>query len=137
MIGDVLKTLGVNGSSIVLSGGFVKTTVERTNAVLYSLFASDWVGNLFVDGDAVLESSFQELHNRTATIDSLLDIADSAVDSLNWLVRQGYIREVAAATRIIDGGIFITELSFTELDETTTEMEVWKYPHYWEVKGDV
>lgn len=137
MKGDVVKTIGVNGSSIVLSGGFVQTTTKRVTAVLYSLFGSDWVGNMFVTGDAVMESSFEELHMTTATLDTLLDIASAAEKSLTWLVRSGDIRSVKAATRIFDGGMYITEIAFTELDQTETRFEVIKYPQYWEVRGDV
>lgn len=135
MIGDVLKTLGEGGSDIILSGGFVTTTTDRVTAVLYSLFAADWVGNMFVDGDAVLESPFQDLHNETATLDALLNIADAAQKSLQWLVRQTKIKSVSAASRIIDGGIIITQIDFIELDTTTTRIEVRKYPGYWEVRG--
>lgn len=134
MIGDVLKTIGVDGSDIFISGGFPRTTTGRATAVLYSLFASNWVGNMFVQGDAVMESTFQELHNRTATLDVMLDIAHSAENSLQWLVRQGRISGVGAATRIIDGGIIITQIEFIELDGTTTRLEVLKYPSYWEVR---
>jgi hypothetical protein len=135
MNGDVLKTLGVNGSSITIRDGFVTTTTGRMTAILYSLFASDWVGNLFVTGEQVLTSSFQELHNTTATLDALLNIASSAQDSLNWLVRTGKIKSVVASTRIFDGGTYLTEIDFTELDETVTRIEVWKFPNYWEVRG--
>ena len=135
MNGDVLKTMGVNGSSIIIRDGFVTMTTGRMTAILYSLFASDWVGNLFVTGEEVLRSSFQELHNTTATLDALLNIASSAQDSLKWLVRTGKIKAVAAATRIFDGGTYLTEIAFTELDETITRIEVWKFPNYWEVRG--
>lgn len=137
MSGDVVKTLGVNGSDVILSGGFFKTTTKRSTAVLYSLFASDWVGNMFVTGDTVMESGFQELHNATATIDVLIDIEDSAEQSLEWLIRAGDIKKVAAATRIIDGGIYITEIAFTELDDSITLLEVLKRPSYWEVRGGI
>jgi hypothetical protein len=133
--GDVLKTIGVDGSTITISGGFVKTTTKRATAVLYSLFASDWVGNMFVSGDAVLQSTFQELHTNATTLDNLLDIGRAAESSLEWLVRTGDATGIAAATRMIDGGIYVTDIEITEVDETVTSLSVIKYPSYWEVRG--
>lgn len=137
MIGDVVKTLGVNGSSIVLSGGIVQSTTGKMTAVLYSLFASDWVGNMFVTGDSILQSDFQLLHTATVTLDTLVDIADSAMASLDWLVKSGDVKSIAAATRVVEGGTFITEIDFEELDGTVNRIEVWKHPHYWEVRGEI
>ena len=135
MIGDVLKTIGIDGSSIILSGGFVRTTTKRATAILYSLFASDWVGNLFVTGEAVLESTFQELHLNVATLDNLLDIGRAAEEALAWLVRTGDASGIEAASRLIDGGIYVTDIDITELDDTVTSLSVIKYPSYWEVRG--
>lgn len=135
MKGDVLKTLGINGSDIRLSSGIVQVTTKRTTAVLYSLFATNWVGNMFVEGDARMESSFQELHSATMTLDNLLNIGSAAEQSLDWLVRKGDIQKVEAATSVLDGGFIVTEIEFTELDDTVTYIEVWKHPQYWEVRG--
>ena len=134
MIGDALKTIGANGCDITISGGFLTTTTERITAILYSLFSADWVGNMFVEGDAVLESTFQELHNTTMTLDALLNIANAAEESLQWLARQVKIKSVSAASRVIDGGIVITQIDFIELDTTKTRIEVLKHPSYWEVR---
>ena len=134
MIGDVVKTLSPSGSSIILSGGFVQTTTGRMTAILYSLFSSSWVGNLFVTGNEVLGSDFQNLHSQTMTLDTLLDIAASAQQALAWFVNSGDAKEVKTATRIIDGGTIITEIDFTENDDSVTRIEVWKHPQYWEVR---
>lgn len=135
MKGDVLKTLGINGSDIRLSSGIVQVTTKRTTAILYSLFAANWVGNMFVEGDARMESSFQELHSSTMTLDNLLNIGSAAEQALDWLVRKGDIQKVEAATSVLDGGFIVTEIEFTELDDTVTRIEVWKHPQYWEVRG--
>lgn len=135
--GDIEKTLGKNGSSILFSGGVAQRTLGPMNAVKYSLFASDWVGNMFVTGDMKLQSDFQELHSKTMTLDALLNIADSAKRSLNWMIRRGSYKKIDAAARVIDGGVIITQIWFTDNTNVIKKLEVRKYAQYWEIEGEL
>ena len=82
-------------------------------------------------------SDFQELHSRTVTLDLLLTIADSAKKALAWLVRQNKFKDIETATRMVEGGIFITEIDFTFLTGEVKRIEVIKYPQYWKVVGEL
>lgn len=135
--GDVIKTLGENGSSIRFSGGIAQRSESKMNAVLYSLFARDWVGNLFVTGDQKLQSDFQDLHQVTMTLDALLNIADSAKKSLAWMERKGWFTKIETASRMVEGGIIITQIWFTEEGGAIIKIEVRKYAQYWEVEGEL
>lgn len=134
---EVKKTLGINGSSIIIGGEAVRKSPNRWNAFLYSLFVSDWVGNLFVSGNQRLKSTFQELHDKTITLDMLLDISSIAERDLGWMVSQKLFSEIKAASRSVEGGFIVTDIDFSELDGSVKRVTIIKHPQYWEIRGEI
>lgn len=105
--GDLLKVLTPDGSSVLFTGGDPERDVSNIqNAILYSLFVSDWFANVFATStDQVLTGRFLEETNKTLTKVQILNIQDAAEKDLAWLVSNGTLSAIEVTVNIVNNNL--------------------------------
>jgi len=135
--GDIKKTIFNGASSITLVDGTANRDVGIANAVLYSLFVTNWFANAFANAPSQeLTAQFEIESNKTVTATQLLNIEDAAKSDLAWLVENNIASDVEVNTGIEAGGRVVTKIVINSpnLDNPVT-VSLSKYLGNWEVRS--
>lgn len=131
--GDPIKYITSEGSSLKFIGGQPKMDAGYVNAIKYSLFVVDWVGNMFFEGDQILKSDFETAHEETITLSQLLNIEDAAARSLQWLVNNGTFFKLNVTSSMEDSDSSITTIIDVILPDTVSKRyTVKRFPDRWQ-----
>lgn len=133
--GDIKKIIYPDGSTIQFRDGDALRDQGIENAVMYSLFVKRWALNVFANRpDQKLESNFESLHDKSITVDNILDIEDSAKKSLQWLVTRGIASSIEATTEVDSNAIRRTTIVVYPPTGSTQTFLLSKYATNWEMQ---
>jgi hypothetical protein len=133
--GDPTKVITAEGSTLAFTGGQPAMCSDYVNAIKFSLFVVDWVGNLFFSGDEILKSDFEMLHDETITLTKLLDIEDSARTSLQWLVSKGIFSKMSVSTQLSQDINVVTILDIILPEGLEVKYTITRTPSEWLFEG--
>lgn len=105
--GDPALFLGSNGAYMKFKGGQPIMDGGLENAVKISLFTNKgWVGNiLFTDPNKHVGSDFLKTTSKSLTLQTLIDIENAALKSLQWMLDSGIVSEISVDIQNPTGNI--------------------------------
>jgi phage gp46-like protein len=133
--GDPKKIIYSDGSTLQFRDGDYLRDRGIENAVMYSLFVKRWFANVFANRpNQRLESNFEELHDKSITVDNILDIEDSAKKSLQWLIDSGVASAVEATTTVDANSVRHTNIVVYPPTGSAQTFLLSKYATNWEMQ---
>jgi len=135
--GDIRKVFLEDESGILIKDGSANRDAGIENAIMYSLFVTDWFANVFAtEPTQELRGKFLTETSKTITANQLLNIEDAAKSDLAWMISEGMAKQIDVETVVEESGRVVTTIEiYPPEGAASSSFEVSQYANNWRIQA--